>query len=265
VLSLLRIAREVVADAAEVLARKKRPARVLAKGTGDFVTEVDVLIERRIARALERRAADHNFLGEETGLVDRGAPWTWVCDPVDGTMNFIRGLPAHAVALACLGEDLHPVAAAVCIFPERRLYSAGRALGAFAGSRRLSAGRGSYDVGSVIGVQWLRGATELPYLCSLLASGARIRNLGCSVAQICGVAAGALDANVQEQGKIWDVAAPGLIAVEAGAEFTDWRGRPVFPFPDLSGTTHYPSVAALSAAHPKVLRALRQAADVSNA
>ena len=64
---------------------------------------------------------------------------------------------------------------------------------------------------------------------------------------------GRLDANLQEQGKIWDIAAAGLIAQEAGAHFTDWHGRPFFPVASLDGRIDYPSLAAAGPTHRRLV------------
>ena len=161
-----------------------------------------------------------------------------------------------AVSVACL-HRLQPVAAAVYCFPEGALYSAAKGLGAFRGRQRLSPPKTHLDDSAILGVQWIRGVRRLAFLPRLLETGARIRNHGCTVAQLCDVAMGRLDANLQEQGKIWDVAAAGLIAEEAGARFTDWRGRPIFPFPSLQADLDHPSLAAMPGVHRRLVRLLK--------
>ena len=101
---------------------------------------------------------------------------------------------------------------------------------------------------AILGVQWHRGARELPYLGGLLSTGTRIRNLGCTVVQLCDVATGRLDGNVQEQGRLWDFAAAALLVTEAGGRFTSWTGHDIFPLANLGSVGHLPSVAA----HPSI-------------
>lgn len=228
------------------------PPRPSRKGIGDFVTAVDLAAEAGLRRQLLSAHPDHGFLGEEGGSHDAGSDYVWVVDPVDGTSNMSRGLRPFAVSVACLYRR-HPVAAAVYCLPEGKLYSAARGLGAYRGRRRIKRPRTRLDDGAILGVQWIRGERDLAFLPGLLATGARIRNLGCTVAQLCDVAMGRLDANVQEQGKIWDVAAAGLIVEEAGGRFTDWQGRAIFPFPDLDGSIDHPSVAAVGATHRRLI------------
>jgi fructose-1,6-bisphosphatase/inositol monophosphatase family enzyme len=76
------------------------------------------------------------------------------------------------------------------------------------------------------------------------------------VTQLLDVATGRLDANCQQQGRIWDFVAAGLVVQEAGGRLTDWRGRPLFPLPDLQAG-HVPTLAAAANVHPTLCRWLR--------
>lgn len=232
-----------------------RPVTLVRKGEGDFVTAVDHAAERAVRRFLRSRHPEHGFLGEEAGAERLDAEFVWVVDPIDGTSNFGRGLASYAISIACLREG-QPVAAAVHCWPEDVVYSAGLGSGARRAGKRLVVPPGRHDDGAIVGVQWIRGARRVPFLPKVLATGARIRVLGSTVVQFCEVARGSLDANVQEQGRIWDLAACGLVATEAGAVLTDFRGRPVLPFPSLSGAVHYPSVVGTEAVARRLVAAL---------
>jgi myo-inositol-1(or 4)-monophosphatase len=252
--SLLATAVELADTAGAELERRATtgPRRdVRRKGEGDFVTAIDVRLERSIRRALEERHPDHGFLGEESGAARPDAQFQWVIDPIDGTSNFAQGLPVYAVAVACL-HDRDPVAAAVWAAPNAARFAAARGLGAWFDGRRLRSRDLALDDAAVVGAQWLRGAHESRLLRALAASGARVRVFGSTVTQICDVAAGRLLANVQTQGRIWDVAAPFLIAEEAGCSVTDWKGTPILPFPDLATDRHYPSLIAPPRAHARL-------------
>ncbi|MGE0141867.1 MAG: inositol monophosphatase [Planctomycetota bacterium] len=257
--SLLATAVELAEAAGAELERRatRGPRRdVRRKGEGDFVTAVDVRLERSIRREIAARHPDHGFLGEESGASRPDARFQWVIDPIDGTSNFAQGLPIYAVAVACL-HDRDPIAAAVWSAPNAARFAAARGLGAWFDGRRLRSGDLPLDDAAVVGAQWLRGAHESKLLRALAASGARVRVFGSTVTQICDVAAGRLLANVQTQGRIWDVAAPFLIAKEAGCSVTDWRGAPILPFPDLATDRHYPSLIAPPRAHARLRELLR--------
>lgn len=237
-----------------------RPAQIRRKAVGDFVTAIDLRAERRLRQTLERLLPDAGFLGEETAPAELDREWLWVVDPIDGTSNFARGLPHFAVAVALLYRS-DPVLAVVHCFPDQACLVARRG----AGTRRRRGGGTSFrpvrpptgrlDDGAMLGAQWHRGQQQMAFLAALQRRGGRIRTLGSSVTQLVDVALGRLDANVQQQGRIWDLAAAGLLVEEAGARFTDWNGKPVLPFRDLA-VEHSPSIAAAANIHRAVCRLL---------
>ena len=231
-----------------------RPSDVRRKAVGDFVTAVDLRIEAELRRGLERLLPDAGFLGEETDAAELDRDWVWVVDPIDGTSNFARGLPCFAVSVALLDRGA-PVLAAVHCAPERALYTAVRGQGARREGRRVRAGAGRFDDGAMVGCQWFRGCADMTFLARLQSRGARIRTFGSSVTQLVDVVAGRLDANVQQQGRIWDIAAAGLVAREAGLLLTDWSGVPVFPFADLS-IGHTATICAPPRVHRQIVRLL---------
>ncbi len=249
----------VAAIAAQLLPaqRRLRPSDVRRKGVGDFVTAVDVRSERRLRTALRRALPEAGFLGEETDPADLGRDWLWVVDPIDGTSNFAHGLPHFAVSVALLhcGD---PVLAVVHTFPDDAGYLAVRGAGARRQGRALRMPKGRCDDGAIVGCQWFRGQQDLRFLQALQRDGGRIRTLGSSVTQLVDVAVGRLDANVQEQGRVWDIAAAGLLVEEAGGRFTDWQGRRVLPFADLT-VEHTPTAAASPAVHRRMLALLANA------
>lgn len=224
------------------------------KGRGDFVTAIDLAAERKLRALLSDAHPEHGILGEELPPHQTDAEFTWILDPIDGTSNFGRGLPTFAVSVACMHGGA-PLAVAVHCLPEAVTYSAGRGLGSYSGRRRLQLQRTRLSDATILGVQWHRGKNPLRYLESLTATGSRVRNLGCTVAQLCDVAAGRLDGNIQEQGKIWDFAAAALIVTEAGGKFTDWQGRPIFPT-DFDPDRHHPSIAAPVGVHGSLCKLL---------
>lgn len=258
---LLRTATRAATEVGALVLRRARrttPVAVRRKGEGDFVTGVDVAAERRLRRLLLADFPDADFLGEEGGARPTGADLLWVVDPIDGTSNFVQGLPNFAVAVACLHRGAPVVAAAHCA-PAGVTYSAALGLGAWCGQRRLEVPDAALDDRAVIGVQWVRCLWEPALLEPVCRSGARVRTLGSTVTQLCDVAAGRLHANVQTQGRVWDIAAPALIVVEAGGVVSDWSGRPIFPLADPFADRHYPSVAAPPTMHRTLIGLLNGA------
>lgn len=251
--SLRRPTIALVRAAAERIARAQgrlRPADVRRKGVGDFVTRVDLQCERQLRRDLLALLPDSGFLGEESAPTELQRDWLWVVDPIDGTSNYARGLAYHAVSVALLWRG-QPMLAVVHCAPEQAVYCAVHGRGAERNGRRIRIPPTRLDDGAIVGCQWHRGQQHLKFLARLQARGNRIRTFGCTVTQLADVAMGRLDGNVQEQGRSWDIAAAGLLVVEAGGRFTTWMGEPVFPLANLA-IGHTPTVAA----GPQVHRAL---------
>lgn len=226
------------------------------KGVGDFVTAIDLDAELAMRECILAAHPDHGVLGEERPAQRLDAELVWILDPIDGTSNFGRGLPVFATSVACLRGG-QPLAAAVHCFPEDRIYSAALGLGAHCGRRPLGMPAVQrLDDASILGAQWHRGKRRLEFVSKLATTGARLRNMGCTVSQLCDVAVGRMDGNVQEQGKLWDFAAAGLIVCEAGGAFTDWLGKPIFPLRDYDPDRHYPSLAGSPAVVRRLTRVL---------
>lgn len=221
------------------------------KGPGDFVTPVDLRCERLLRRCLLTALPEAGFLGEESHHLGLDRDFVWVVDPIDGTSNYANGIPHWAVAVALL-HHRRPLMAVIWAEPEGAIYTAIRGHGARRNGRRLARPVPAWDDGSVVGCQWLAGDAG-PLLDSVQSEGARVRNCGSTVLQILDVACGRLDANIQAQGRIWDLAAPSLVLEEVGGSIREWSGRPVFPSSQLDGE-HRASLAAM----PRVHRALRQ-------
>ena len=95
---------------------------VQAKGRNDFVSDVDINAERMIISAIQQTYPDHAILAEESDAPDKQSEYTWIIDPLDGTLNFLQGIPHFAVSIAVQkgnhlehgGHPLHNSADATC-------------------------------------------------------------------------------------------------------------------------------------------------------
>lgn len=265
-----RLAR-FAADAAQAVGRwlvrereRRRSLGARDKGEGDPVTDLDLAAERRLRDSIARHWPRHGFVGEETGTAELERAHVWIVDPIDGTANFAAGLSPWGVSVACLRDGV-PLVGAVYAFPDDATVVAQRGGGthlvrAGGGWRRIhTPATARLAASSVVGVQWFRGVRRLPFLAPILATGTRVRVFGCTVAQLCDVARGRLQANVQQQGKVWDIAAAGLIVEEAGGRFSRWNGRPVFPCSPRELTQHHATVGGPPAVHRQLVRLLAPA------
>lgn len=192
----------------------------------DPVTIVDTETERLVRdRLAELRPGEH-VLGEEGGGTpdDSAGRPTWVVDPIDGTVNFVYGLPAYAVSVG-VQVGGQSVAGAVANVVDGAVYSAARGYGALV--RRASTTVPLHAshveelsmslVGTGFGYDPHLRARQASVLEALLPQIRDIRRLGSAALDLCLVAAGQLDAYYEENLNAWDWAAGALIAAEAGA------------------------------------------------
>jgi myo-inositol-1(or 4)-monophosphatase len=231
--ALLPTARDAVALASR-LVRTRLPGVVQDKSERDLVTEVDVLVERTLREFLRERTPQIGFLGEEEGLhgaSDGGL--RWALDPIDGTSNFVHGLPLCAVSLG-LVDTGRAVLGVIDLPFLGTTYHAADGEGAFCGRTRLRASSrdnirdaivaiGDYAVGDEA---QRRNQVRLS-LTRLLADNVhRVRMLGSAAIDLAWVAEGRLDGSVMLSNKPWDTSAGVVIAREAGAVVCDLDGSP---------------------------------------
>ena len=206
--------------------------QVARKGPKDYVTEVDRAAEEAIIEVLSTAYPTHAFLGEETGSVaaaegaDSGTPeYQWVIDPIDGTTNFIHGLPLYAISIGLMHRG--QLSQAVVYDPSsNELFTASRGSGAFLNDRRIriSGQRRYHDalLGAHLGNSAMNGNSPFT---NLLEESAAVRRMGSTVLALAYVAAGRLDGFIGVGLKPWDLAAGGLLVLEAGGLVSDFDGE----------------------------------------
>jgi len=258
---LLEVAVEAArAAGVELLARWRRPLEVGTKSTPtDPVTEADVSAERAIRAVLARRRPEDSILGEEGGetpgttghradgvssrkendndsdshyhLGSKG-PLRWVVDPLDGTVNFMYGLPTFAVSIAV--EDARGALAAVVLDPVRdELFTATRSGGALSNGEPI-ASSGCDDlaralVGTGFGYEPAVRAAQAEVVSRVLPLARDIRRAGAAALDMCWCASGRLDAYYERGVKPWDIAAGTLICERAGLVVRSLEARGVLP------------------------------------
>ncbi len=201
------------------------------KGVNDFVTDVDHMAEREIIQQLRKAYPDHRILGEESGYIGNPeSDYLWIIDPLDGTTNFIAGIPHYAVSIGCFhkGRAEHGV-----IFDpiKGEEFTASRGRGAFLNDRRIRVSGKISMNGALIatGIPFSQPSTEPmePYLLCLRAlaeQSSGIRRLGVASLDLAYLAAGRFDAFWEMYLKPWDIAAGVLLVQEAGGLLSDFRG-----------------------------------------
>lgn len=227
---LLAIAKQATAIASE-LVRSGAPHTLTLKGDRDLTSNVDITVEQFIRSFFRRHTPDLGFLGEESGGTNRTDGLRWVLDPIDGTINFLHGLPLCAVSLSLLQNDRALVGVIDMPFLGAQYYALSDN-GAYANGRRLHVSTTrTLDAALVSVDQYTFGVgTERTNqirrrLMGYLASHAqRVRMLGASAIDLAWTAHGRLDACIMLGNKPWDTSAGVLIAREAGARVLDLHG-----------------------------------------
>ncbi|CAN5396553.1 inositol-1-monophosphatase [soil metagenome] len=193
----------------------------------DPVTVVDTETERLLRERIATLRPGDPILGEEGGGPSESAQpgaVTWVLDPIDGTVNFVYGIPAYAVSVAAQIDGVS-VAGAVADVVAGEVYSAGVGLGAHlqgpAGRRPLRCNAVDELSMALLGTGFayspVRRATQGALLAQLMPLVRDVRRIGSAALDLCMVAAGRLDAYYEHGTHVWDWAAGALIAAEAGA------------------------------------------------
>ncbi|MFJ8669507.1 inositol monophosphatase family protein [Streptomyces sp. NPDC093600] len=195
----------------------------------DVVTEMDIAAEKLITGFLGEHRPDDGFLGEEGAASPGSSGVRWVIDPLDGTVNYLYGLPTWAVSIAA-ERDGETVVGVVEAPMRRETYRAVLGGGAYVGDRRLVCRPAAPLEQSLIStgfayVQTVR-AHQADVAQRLIPRVRDIRRGGSAAIDLCDVAAGRLDAYYERGLNPWDLAAGDLIAREAGARTGGRPGEP---------------------------------------
>ncbi len=204
--------------------------QVSEKGPGDFVSIADRQAERRIVEELERARPRYGFLLEEGGAMEGSDTSNrWVVDPLDGTGNFLHGIPHFCISIA-LERDGEPVAALVYNPLTDDTYWAARGLGAYVNNRRLRVSARARPTQCILanGEETGAGSEALArYLrqhAALKHAGVSLRRFGAAALDLAWVADGHLDGFWHSGLKRWDIAAGVLLVREAGGAVSDTDG-----------------------------------------
>ena len=207
--------------------------QVSEKGPGDFVSRADLMAERTLRKELERTRPEYGFLGEEGGETKGDGRNRWIVDPLDGTTNFLHGVPHFAISIG-LERDGEVVAGVIYQPISDELFWAEKGNGAFidtpnARSRRLRVS-GRKDPARMLvatGIPHLGKGDHALYhqkLAQVTGKVAGVRRWGAAALDLAFVAAGRYDAFFEYGLAAWDVAAGTLLVREAGGLVNDIAG-----------------------------------------
>ena len=216
--------RSLVRDFGEV-----EQLQVSVKGPADFVSRADLQAEKLVFEELKRGRADYGFLMEEQGVV-AGADKThrWIIDPLDGTTNFLHGIPLFAISIA-LQRQGEIVAGLIYNPVMDEMFTAERGKGAFLNDRRLRvAGRRNIEDAVIVTGIPHRGKPDhdrfLRECGEVMQRMAGVRRSGSAALDLAWVAAGRFDGYWERRLNAWDIAAGIVVVREAGGLVTDADG-----------------------------------------
>lgn len=224
--------------------------RVERKGPRDFVSEVDRGAEAEIIRIIHKAYPDHAIIGEESGFIGENAV-EWIIDPLDGTTNFLHGLPHFCVSIGVRehGKLTH----GVVYDPYRQdLFTASKGEGALLNNRRIRVSNKPRKLSEALigtGEPFTPGPRldrYMPQLTALVGHCGGIRRGGAAALDLAYVASGRLDAFWELNLKPWDLAAGIVLCQEAGAAVYGLKDSNVMKTGDIA------------VAHPRLLEELRR-------
>ena len=221
-----KAARSLVHDFGEV-----EHLQVSMKGPGDFVSTADHQAERIIKTELAKARPGYGFLLEEGGETQGDGKHRWIVDPLDGTTNFLHGIPHFAISIG-LERDKELVAGVIYDPIKDEMFYAEKGLGAFVNDRRLRVSARPHLAESVIGtgIPTRRGNEEgahahyLKLLATVMSNTSGVRRMGAAALDLAYVAAGRLDGFFEIGLSAWDMAAGAVIIREAGGYIEEIDG-----------------------------------------
>lgn len=204
--------------------------QVSMKGPADYVSEADHRSEKILFDDLKKARPHYGFLMEEGGVVEgKDNSNKWIIDPLDGTMNFLHGIPHFSISIG-LERDRELFAGVVYEPITDQMYWAEQGKGAFLNERRLrvSTRRDVKECLFATGIPFAGREGHKPYLAQLenvMAGAAGVRRSGSAALDLAYVAAGRYDGWWEKGIKQWDIAAGIVLVREAGGVITDFDGK----------------------------------------
>lgn len=240
---LLELAKRLGTEASELLLNRPAILEVSSKSSAiDVVTQMDSLSEAHIVAEILKARPNDGVIGEEGAARESSSGITWVIDPLDGTVNYLYGLPGWNVSIAA--KDSQGVVVGVVVAPTiNSVWFASRGGGAFFNGVSISCNTDVELNRALIGTGFAydvdRRPAQISQLASLLPRIRDIRRNGAAAVDLCHVAMGALDGYFEHGLQEWDLAAGGLIAAEAGATVTTVAGTTIAAAASLHATISF--------------------------
>ena len=207
--------------------------QVSVKGPSDFVSSADKKVEETLISELQRSRPDYSILSEEIGEIKKNSSYKWIIDPIDGTLNFLHGIPHFAISVAL--EKENEIICGVIFDPiKNEIFLAEKDQGSYLNNHRLRVSKRKKIEDCLI----LTGGPSYKdenknnvfdnyiRISNLVSS--PIRKMGSASLDMAYIAAGRADGFFQKDLSYWDIAAGIIIIKEAGGIISDFDGNPNF-------------------------------------
>lgn len=227
----LEIAKQLANEAGKIMLGyfNTSASNPIVKTDKTIVTKADTEINSRVIDMLTKETPGYSIWGEEESSIIKGSKYTWVCDPVDGTMPFAKAIPISTFSLALVDENGNSVVGVVYDPFQDRLFEAVKGGGAYLNGTKISVSEQSELDGAYIDEElWINHEEKITFNNPkdvLNKAGAKVTTQCSAVLMGCFVAKGSYDAMIFGQGKPEDIAALAVIVTEAGGKVTDLFGN----------------------------------------
>ncbi len=197
----------------------------------DFVTNIDKAAERKIIDFIKKEYPTHNIVAEESGVENNNSDFTWVIDPLDGTMNFAHGLPIFSVSIGVMkGNEI--IVGVIYDVMNDMIYSVEKGSGAFQNDRKISVSETTDLEKSLLVTGFPYNIKENPEFAierftKFLQSARGVRRLGSAAIDLCYIANGTFDGFWEVSINAWDICAGHLLIEEAGGKMTNFVGQKI--------------------------------------
>ncbi len=254
----LKVAKEAALEAGKVIQKysgRLQKKNIKHEDPTDYVTDADIEAEKAIVKILTANFPDHNILAEEQTNLDKKSKYTWVVDPLDGTISFGSGIPYFSISIGLLEDNL-PVLGVIYNPSSEKLYWAQKGKGAYlngkaiyvSNKKGLTESVGMLDFGHNVRRQYKMDL----YVNKLIQKIGYVYSFGSAVASLAMVAEGIQDLYIN-YAYPWDFVAGAMIIREAGGKVTDFEGN------EPSWTKDRLNIVASNGLiHEKILEALKK-------
>lgn len=203
-------------------------SKIEYKGLNDMVSYVDKTAEQKLVRNLEKLIPDAGFITEEKTISREGKTYTWIIDPLDGTTNFIHGIPAYGISVA-LYEDGLPVVGVVYELNRGEMFYSYKGGDAFMNKKQIKVSSNPDLPSSLLATgfpyyEFEKQAQYLKLLEEMMQKSHGVRRIGAAAVDLVYTACGRFDAFFEYNLQQWDFAAGCFIVEQAGGEVFDFSG-----------------------------------------